>query len=159
MTLQTFYNKLNNINYKIGLFWEFVRYFHCEWPSIYIFQQIGDKWLNKAQYDIDEFMHGEFDQNMNKILNQLISNKDDFNNNTQIIGQRTKLFDKLKNELDISQIKKVKEDEHLDMHITHNQYDINVVTHDLLTLDNQICKVIKNMTILLRFDWEYSQYC
>eukprot|EP01084_Bolivina_argentea_P306216 529106_1 len=157
ITLQKYYQKLQQMDYRIGLFWEMIRYFNCEWASIYVLQQIGYKyWNNIVEYDIDELTHGEFNDNMNKLLDQLGIIDDDIHrkkmkDNVNITKQRINLLGYL-NELDVTKTNKERT-EHVNMHITHNEYDIEQVTHDLLGFDIQICKLIKNMTLLLKFEW------
>ena len=159
VTLQRFYRRLHGINYKIGLFWEFVRYFNCEWASIYVLQQIGDRYYrNAAEYDIDEFMNGHFDENVNKILNQ-INFVDNAQNRRQLKDQNVSIAKKRVTLLELLKDLDVSMDNKTDKHITHNEYNFEIVTRDLLSLDVEICKLIKNMTILLKFEWHHAEYC
>ena len=168
ITLQEFYRKLQKMDYKYGLFWEFVRYFNCEWPSIYVLRKIGNEHFDHLiEYDIDDMMdrEGAFGEAMDLILDEM--------NFVDNVGNRQKL---LRNHLNISIVnarKRLKEalvslnvnnystkgDHYLKMHVTHKSYDMDQVSHDLLTIDRTICQLIRNMTELLNFEWTYSQYC
>eukprot|EP01084_Bolivina_argentea_P259473 437814_1 len=63
MTIQKFYKKFNrkkNDN-KIGLFWEFVRYFNCEWAQIYIAHFIGKNYFENQfiEYNLKDFANND----------------------------------------------------------------------------------------------------
>ena len=175
ITMLRFYNILKGKDYKIGLFWEFVRFFNCEWPSIYVLQEIGERYFNNViKFDVDDLMRreGGFDDGMNKLLDglEMIENEENHKKleahkvmSTNINIQRDILMDRL-SELDVTRNKSSghkskKSKEHLKMHITHNSYHLDQVSHDLLTLDRNICRLIKNMTQLLLFEWGYHHYC
>ena len=154
LSIKEFYSTLNSndIDNKIGLFWEFVRYFNCEWANIYIPHLIGSQYFkpngdNFIEYNLRDFMNIQgFERNVNELLNALSIGKSDERDN--LFGLLNKV-----NKLNGGEI------EHSNKHITKNDYNKPIVIDQLLSIDKSICVVIKNLTIYLDYQWKYSLYC
>merc|ERR1712228_70897 len=172
---ETFDEYAKNANEQMGLFWEFIRYFNCEWPYSYLMDQIGSKYFDHYhRFSLDDFSK-HFDENINKILDALniIDNKQNnlrlLNkglNGTQfnITKQRQILFLDLQKE-DYSNVKGSnqqkphRKDPKYSNHATKGEYDKENSIKLLLTVNDSVCSILKNMTIMLQFEWQYHQFC
>ena len=148
---------------QMGLFWEFVRYFNCEWTYSYLMDQIGSTYFDKYhRFDLEDLAnHTGFEENINEILDALNIIDNEENNriltkqgvsDVNIANEREIIFRKLKQE-DYSNITRSRP------HVTRGEYDKKKSIELLLTVDDSVCSILKNITIMLRFEWEYTQFC
>ena len=149
--------KIRNDEY--GLFWEFIRYFNCEWSYQYLMKEIGNKYFNiYMPFDLRSFEKDQrFDKNVNEIMDvwNIIDNKE--NNdilkkagiiNMNITDERNDLYQRLRIE---------KYARH--GHGTKGKFDKDKSIELLLSLNESVCQLIKNMTVLLNFEWKHQSYC
>ena len=161
-TVQRFYQLMHGTNDQMGLFWELIRYYNCEWPHQYLMHKLGLKYFKDNNY-ISFNVDSKFDQNLNRLLN-VMNIKDNFDNrqilrkygyeNVNITESRNTLYGMMKKE-DLSVHEILADPDH----VTKNDYDKQEAIRLLLTLDKSICELIKHMTILLDFLWDYPMYC
>eukprot|EP01083_Nonionella_stella_P071842 193236_1 len=160
-SVQTFYNEL--VNEQMGLFWEFIRYFNCEWPQIYLMRRIGlQHFTHYHRFNLDDFgSHSGFVDNMNvfvDILNVMDSEQNRqilrHRNGTHIQRERSALL-KLLQRHDLHKSESTKNRGH----VTAGEYDRNVSIAWLLSVDTTVCLILRNLTLWLDFDWYYAAYC
>eukprot|EP01084_Bolivina_argentea_P240356 403824_1 len=171
ISLQNFYKLLysSTNNHTMGLWWEFLRYFNCEWSGIFVAEKIGKKkyFNNYIEFKLNEFStHKGYDRNINMILDGINFIDNTENNkllneqriNVNISDLRNYLFQILQkhyiqrnNNAYISKNEK--------KHITRNMYDKPKIVKQLLELDKNSCLIIKNMTLYIDQQWIYGVYC
>eukprot|EP01083_Nonionella_stella_P041923 113472_1 len=195
----------------LGLFWEFIRYFNCEWASQYLMNQIGIKYFGHYHtFNMSFFAtHDGFRYNINRLMDALnivnternveMLRKHGANGSPSYIDEeRTQLLHRLGRE-DLSsrrhlgnaraeahalamkqhfqKVNRTSLWEHLQrgkraypnvmasfrhrshQHVTKGTFDKEQAAEVLLTLDHSVCDIIKNMTIWLEFEWNYSEFC
>ena len=115
------------------------------------------------EYDVDEFVSDDgFSNNMDNLLDiigfvdnirnkQILTRKKGIKGMISITMEKEKLRDKLwKSYIENMKDNKVE---------TKSDYDRDDVIEQFLSMDVEICNVIKNMTVLLNFKWNYTKYC
>eukprot|EP01083_Nonionella_stella_P205609 748588_1 len=185
LSVQTFYRTLRNVSHTdtMGLFWEFIRYYNCEWPHAYLMHQIGIKHFDHYhRFNLSDFdSHRGYNANINRLLDALnvVANQDNAqmlhrNGINYTVGkikkERNRLLRMLQTE-DVSEYW-TKDDSrkktriyresyaHEDTkHFTKGDYDKEESIKLLLTLDHSICNVLRNLTLWLDFEWSYSTFC
>lgn len=148
LNIMKWYN-LNQIN---GLFWEFVRYFNCEYPEFYLMIKLFDRYLRNNYYEFKMksfFSSDTFDNNVNKMIEASQSECDIFRKNEK---KHNQLFAALK-KFDSNKYDKNNE------HITRNSHNSTSQIMKLLSLDESVCLIIKQMTSETGFEWKYSNFC
>eukprot|EP01084_Bolivina_argentea_P313379 542691_1 len=178
-SIETYTSKVSK---QIGLFWEFIRYYNCEWSSSYLIDQIGVQFFEHYyRFNLDDFgTHDGFDTNINRLLDGINIIDNDINtqilrnsqSDVSITDERNKLFALMKRE-DLSGIYE-RNKEKLNVtkryfndrlrlrkmsHVTKGHYNKKEAIENLLTVHEQVCIMLKNMTGLLRFEWKYSEFC
>ena len=146
-------------NDQFGLFWELVRYYNCEWSYQYLMRRIGDKYFdNYLALDLHSFEgDASFDRNMNQIMDAWNIIDNEKNNdilvragvvNMNISDETNDLFERLRIERFVRK-----------HHYTKGRFDKKKAIELLLTLNESVCELIKNMTTLLHFEWKHETFC
>ena len=160
-------HKIENItDDAMGLFWEFIRYFNCEWPHQYLMYQVGRKYFhnNYIIFDLGSFesIIG-FDDNIERLLDAI--NIVDNEENMMILNKYGVNMS-INNERDVLRTMMTKEDLNRHGirndkrgHSTKGSYDKHKSIELLLSVDKFVCQLIKNMTVLLHYEWKYIIYC
>merc|ERR1712176_1496749 len=159
-------------NEQIGIFWEFVRYFNCEWAYAYLMNEIGNAHFNKYhRFNLDDFAnHDGFERNINQMLDALnIIDNEENNarlakhgidmNEFNITRQRANLFRILQLEDYSNQSSDGKLTRNMQQHITRGRYNKTKAIELLLTLDESICHILKNLTNLIQYEWTHAEMC
>ncbi len=168
--------KWYNLNDKTGygIFWEFVRYYNCEYPIIFLMNNIYTKYnylkWNYIFFNLDSFFTSDgFDKNINILLDHLniIDNKKNniiLNNhniyNLNITKFRNNLTQLLKYEDRSSIYKKISTvSDNRFKHITTGRYNKTALKTILFSIHYKICEIIKNLTLSMKFKWLYNKDC
>eukprot|EP01083_Nonionella_stella_P095369 267725_1 len=155
-------NRTDFYNGSIGYFEEFKRYFNCEFNDKYAMYQLIKKyhgenndyhmfwnadWRNDFDQTLDRFLdsiHFVESEENRKILDAIHANEtNDFN-----ITNERKKFVKLVEPLKTNKA-----------HSAGHFYKREQQLHQLLTLNEYVCKTIKKMTLMISAEWIHSEYC
>lgn len=172
---------------KYGLFYAMTQYLFAVFPEIYDFHfnLVTDP---RDELKMEVWMN-DFDRNLNVILDRLNlidspKNRDILGRNgvfVNITEERERLYELLKKQ-DASHIKasgnkkgiqranikgkvqhylRQKNLQNVPIHSKHIHKGRNNTeyVHMLLTLDLQICLLLKHITNLIEYGWSYSEYC
>ena len=151
---------------KDGLFWETLRYFNCEWPASWLMHAIGSAYVAHYQrFELAQFAtHRGFDDSVRRLMDALnvvdsaenrkrLSAHEGTEIDMDIAAEREALFVAFKSEDISGRTRSVK-------HATKGTYDRDAYVELLLRgIDVSVCELIKNMTVLLAFEWNYDLYC
>eukprot|EP01083_Nonionella_stella_P066250 174261_1 len=174
--------------FKYGLYFEMIRYLFVVFPEIYLWHVKMAKQPQEYELKMETW-HSDFDHNMNVILDALnlidsAENREILKQNSlsyiDIREERQKLANELKSQ-DSSRIdvptdngveryvndtkqknkrrrerRKLREIQEEHIHTARNN---TKYIHELLTLDMQICLLLKYVTNLIEYGWQYSTYC
>eukprot|EP01083_Nonionella_stella_P250982 866451_1 len=111
MSVQRLYRGLSKNQVQMGLFWEFIRYYNCEWSYSYLMHQIGSQYFKHYHvFHLSDFTsHSRFDENINRLLDilNIVVSKENVDRLNRFDGnysldrmaqQRDTLFELLKQE-------------------------------------------------------------
>eukprot|EP01084_Bolivina_argentea_P285737 490055_1 len=138
-----------NVNETNGLFLEFVRYFNCEWPDLYLMMKLFKIYFqNYYEFTMESFLESEtFDKNVQTMINAncyWYSNK----SQQQLMIDRSRTLDMNRNINIIN-----------DLHITRFKHNVTEQKIKLLLMDINVCLIIKQMTLLTGYEWKYLSFC
>eukprot|EP01084_Bolivina_argentea_P087166 157477_1 len=159
------YRNIDHSDY--GIFWEFIRYYNCEWYHMYLKYKLFTKLklqkdlnINHISFALDSFFKGnQFEKNINLLLDTL--NIIDNENNNRILKKynvyplinitqsRNQLYKTLKN---------VGNDVP-DHHKTKGTYNKTLLRNKLFRVHTNVCSTVKNLTLLMNFTWNYAEQC
>ena len=151
---------------KYGLYFEMRRYLFVVFPEIYDhhFNKISDR-LNELKMEV---WVEDFDQNANRILDALNcidtkENRDKLKMNGQmnvdIDVERELLLNAMRREnvklmVNNDVNNHIKRNDHIHIERNNTKY-----IHALLSIDIQICLLLKHITNVIEYGWQYHQYC
>ena len=166
---QVWYREMFNYDetIKYGLYFEMRRYLFVSFAEIYDhhFNKISDR-LNELKMEV---WIKDFDQNANRILDVLNfidtkENRDKLKMNGQInldINQERELLLEAMRREDVKLMvnnhvynDKIERNNHIHIGRNNTKY-----IHALLTIDIQICLLLKHITNVIDYGWRYHQYC
>ena len=155
---------------KYGLYFSMIRYLFVVYPEIY---DVHHRILNQEERKYHEFRMEDWINDFNGTAHKLLDalNFVDSVENREILRQNgcgDIDIEKERNELTkalsvqdtskynaLSKRNRHKQDvRHIHIHRNNTKY-----IHELLTMNEQICLMLKHVTILIDYDWRYSEYC
>ncbi len=156
------YNELDASVY--GVFWEFIRYYNCEWHTMYLAKRIGQR----IGGDIDARIHymsfamrSFFDReqkaaNIERLLDALnvVDSERNRNilhsksaNSVNISTERQRLFRNLMKRTDAGNRGQLQ-------HVTQGTYNKTVLKEKLFAAHSNACGVLKQLTVLMEMSWD-----
>ena len=164
MNLKTrgWYRSIDHSDY--GIFWEFIRYYNCEWYCMFLsrhfYTALNNINLKYVSFTLDSFfMPRQFRENFNVLLDSL--NVRDTHENNRILQRngfghiniadyRNSLFRTLQRHTELR---------NGDTHSTKGSYNKTELKNKLFRVHSSVCRVIKNLTLLMEFEWDQSMLC
>ena len=164
--VKRWYNKMfggSDENLKYGLYFEMLRYLFVVYhPEIYYYHTHFFKDKDEESELKMEIWNTDFDQNLNVILDKLnlVNNEQNRNRLIQndfdlsyvdIDEERQKLHQKLK--------KADKVGHGINNGHIHSSRNNTKYINALLSIDPQICLLLKHITNIIQYGWQYANFC
>ena len=154
-----------------GLYFSMIRYLFVVFPEIYSvhFDVLSAAERQANVYKMEDWM-SDFDGTIRRFMNALNlmptdENKKILESNdcgTVHIGFERRMLGKALNHLDSTKENKyafrMSHHSKMMMHV-HSGRNNTKYIHELLTFDEQICCLLKHVTLLIEYEWMYTEYC